>query len=98
MAAHLVPGSVATLAEKQAHLLARGDPKAQDVDVDAHDDVLWHERHEGKSGGGAKQRAPHGGEHVGAGGLEDAEDAVCGAQCEKRRGEDKPFHDLRELA
>jgi hypothetical protein len=86
MAPHLVAMRIATFAEKQLHLLGRLDPEAQDVYIDAHDDVLWQEPHESKSGSRAKQRAPHGGEHLGADGLEDAKYAVCGAQSEERRG------------
>jgi hypothetical protein len=83
-AAHLVHvGDVAILAEKQVHVFARLDPEAQDMQVDAYDDVLWQKRHEGECCGGAKQRAPHGGEHVGACGFEDAEHAVGCAQGEK---------------
>lgn len=86
MAPHLVAMRIATFAEKQLHLLGRLDPKAQDVYIDANNDVLWQKPHESKSGSRAKQRTPHGGEHLGADSLEDAKYAVCCAQGEKGRG------------
>jgi hypothetical protein len=80
---HFVPVSVTTLTEKLVHLPARPHSEMQNTYVDTHYDVLWHKRHERKSRGRAKQRAPHGREHVGACGLEHSEHTVCCAQGEK---------------
>lgn len=79
---------------KTHRLPARADAETQDVNVDADDDVLGQQRHQGEDGGVAEERAPLRREHVRASSLEDADDAVGGAQGEERRGEDEPLRDL----
>ena len=93
-APHFVATGNTSLAQKLLHLLARLDPKAQNVYIYAHDNVLRQKSHESESSSGAKQRAPHGGEHMGAYSLEDTKYAVCCAQGKEWRNYKQPLYNL----